>query len=55
MFKVETWIPESKKEGTELVKVSQIDAMERDFFEEYEKVMKKDKANNKDFNMKAFD
>ena len=29
--------------------------MERDYFEEYERIMKKDKERNKDFNMKVFD
>ena len=32
MYKVETWIPESKKEGNELLRVSPIDAMEREYF-----------------------
>lgn len=54
MFKVENWVPQSKKDSSDLVEVSPIDAMERDFFQEYEKVMTKDKETKKDFNLQAF-
>jgi len=50
---VESWNPNSPKQNTELVEMTHIDQMERQWMEEYDYIVQKDKDQNKDFNRLA--
>ena len=57
VFKVEHWVPKQKKDDGSLItqEMSDIDKLEQAYYEEYQKVLLKDKEKNKDFNVLAYD
>lgn len=59
VFKLDYWVPGYKnpayKDEGILVEVTTVNKLEIEFFEEYEKVMEKDKSMGKDFNKLAYE
>ena len=51
------WIPNAPKEqhASQIIPISDIDKLEKLFFDEYEKVLSKDDTKNKDFNRVAYE